>query len=164
MHIGSSGSPLFDNMGRLVGTLTGGQSSCDSSALNSPDYYGQFAYDWDKNGTDSTKVLKYWLDPLNTNVMAMNGWALSVEEPAKQDWISLYPNPVSDILYMSTGGIPSGSLRVMITGVYGNQVLNRELKRAADVYQVDLSGLPVGLYVVQVSDGVRRIVRKIIKQ
>ena len=53
---GSSGSPLFDNYGRLVGTLTGGDSGCDSAALNLPDYYGMFSYSWDKNGTDSVNI------------------------------------------------------------------------------------------------------------
>jgi len=51
---GSSGSPIFDNHGRIVGTLTGGDSSCDTSYLDSPDYYGKFSWSWDKNGSDST--------------------------------------------------------------------------------------------------------------
>jgi len=37
---GSSGSPLFNNNGLVVGTLTGGLASC--SAQSDPDYYGKW--------------------------------------------------------------------------------------------------------------------------
>ena len=61
---GSSGSPLFDNNKRIVGTLTGGSSYC--SALTSPDAYGKFAQHWISNGTAANRQLKAWLDPANT--------------------------------------------------------------------------------------------------
>jgi PKD repeat protein len=76
---GSSGSPLFDNNGRIIGSLTGGMSSCDpggtgpGSGPDQPDYYGKFFYSWDQNGPDSTQQLKYWLDPINSNVTSLVG-------------------------------------------------------------------------------------------
>lgn len=68
---GSSGSPIFNNQGYIVGTLTGGSSSCTSE--NDPDYYGKFSYSWQSNGPDSTSQLKYWLDPLETGVTTLKG-------------------------------------------------------------------------------------------
>lgn len=61
---GSSGSPIFNQDGRIVGDLTGGGSDC--SALTSPDYYGKFDWSWDQNGTTDQEKLQPWLDPANT--------------------------------------------------------------------------------------------------
>ena len=68
---GSSGSPIFNNNGLVVGDLTGGGSYCN--ATSAPDYYGKFSYSWDQNGTTSATRLKDWLDPNNTGVMTMSG-------------------------------------------------------------------------------------------
>lgn len=43
---GSSGSPLFNEEGLLVATLTGGASSCSNA--EGSNYYGRMAYHWDK--------------------------------------------------------------------------------------------------------------------
>jgi len=69
---GSSGSAIFDNTGKLVGTLTGGAASCTN--LNEPDFYGKFSEHWDGNGSDESSWLKPWLDPENTGVQSMEGF------------------------------------------------------------------------------------------
>jgi PKD repeat protein len=68
---GSSGSPLFNSSGNIIGNLTGGQASCNFP--QEPDYYGKFSYSWESNGSDSAWQLKYWLDPDNTGVMTLHG-------------------------------------------------------------------------------------------
>lgn len=60
---GSSGSPIFDNNGYVVGTLTGGASSC---GYPNNDYYGKIFYHWDQNGSSDADKLQPWLDPNNT--------------------------------------------------------------------------------------------------
>jgi hypothetical protein len=76
---GSSGSPLFNNTGKIVGALTGGQSACEPEGSGSgtgpdkPDYYGKFSYSWDQNGTDPSQQLKYWLDPNNSGITEITG-------------------------------------------------------------------------------------------
>jgi hypothetical protein len=69
---GSSGSPIFNNSGLVVGTLSGGSSYC--TATSSPDYYGKFSYHWESNGTTDAVRLKPWLDPNNTGVTFLNGF------------------------------------------------------------------------------------------
>ncbi|MEZ4917059.1 MAG: PKD domain-containing protein, partial [Chitinophagales bacterium] len=59
---GSSGSPLFNNLGQIIGTLTGGGSYC--SAPNSADYYGKVSYHWNSNGSANNRRLDVWLDPV----------------------------------------------------------------------------------------------------
>jgi lysyl endopeptidase len=65
---GSSGSPLFNQNGHIVGQLYGGSASCSSITS---DYYGKFSTSW--NGNSPATRLRDWLDPLNTNVTVLNG-------------------------------------------------------------------------------------------
>jgi hypothetical protein len=68
---GSSGSGIWDPAThKLVGTLTGGDSSC--STPTSPDCYGKFSVAWD-SGTQATNRLRDWLDPRNTGITAVAG-------------------------------------------------------------------------------------------
>lgn len=68
---GSSGAPIYNQQGLLIGTLTGGDASC--TYPDDPDWFGKFSYHWDSNGDDSTTQLKYWLDPINTGQELLNG-------------------------------------------------------------------------------------------
>lgn len=68
---GSSGSPIFNPEGYVVGTLSGGRASC--SNLTQPDYYGKFSVHWESNGSDSIDQLKPWLDPINSDVPSLRG-------------------------------------------------------------------------------------------
>jgi hypothetical protein len=68
---GSSGSPIFDEQGRVIGQLTGGESGC--SNLTGPDFYGRLSYSWESNGTADSIRLKPWLDPGNTGLISLNG-------------------------------------------------------------------------------------------
>lgn len=62
---GSSGSPLFNNNGLVVGTLTGGRSTCDYA--NAREYYGKMSYHWSSAGNTDNKKLQPWLDPVPTS-------------------------------------------------------------------------------------------------
>ena len=65
---GSSGSPIFDNQGLIIGTLTGGSSFCNFP--NSPDLYGKMSYHWSSNPGDD---LRDFLDPGNTGLTTLSG-------------------------------------------------------------------------------------------
>ncbi|MDR3265989.1 MAG: trypsin-like serine protease, partial [Tannerella sp.] len=68
---GSSGSPIFNQDGLIVGTLTGGGSFCNNPTAY--DYYGKFSYHWDQH-TDAQQHFKAYLDPDNTNTLVLNGY------------------------------------------------------------------------------------------
>jgi hypothetical protein len=68
---GSSGSPLFNSQGQIVGTLTGGDSYCNTPTA--PDLYGKISYSWTSNGNTSNRQLKPWLDPDNTGISSLGG-------------------------------------------------------------------------------------------
>lgn len=67
---GSSGSPLFNPDGQIVGQLEGGAASC--SNLNGADWYGKLSVSWTGNGTPATRLLD-WLDPTNSGVSSLDG-------------------------------------------------------------------------------------------
>jgi len=68
---GSSGSPLFNQDGKIIGQLHGGYASCDN--LDQPDWFGKFSYSWD-TGTSPETRLKDWLDPLDIDVSEFEGY------------------------------------------------------------------------------------------
>lgn len=61
---GSSGSPLYDPQGRIIGQLCCGGSFCQTP--NNPDFYGRMFRSWTGGGTNSSR-LSNWLDPIGTN-------------------------------------------------------------------------------------------------
>lgn len=61
---GSSGAPLFNQDGKIIGTLTGGMASCFES-IN--DYFSMVNKQWDYF-SPTEKQLKNWLDPGNTGL------------------------------------------------------------------------------------------------
>jgi len=72
---GSSGSPLFDTQHRIIGDLTGGDANCSNSV---DDYYAKFSSSWDTYPSKENQ-LKYWLDPDNTGVLALDGYNPSIK-------------------------------------------------------------------------------------
>lgn len=74
---GSSGSPLFDQNGKIIGQLAGGAAACDGTSNNGAfDYYGRFDVSWDF-GSKASSRLKDWLDPGNTGVSTLDQYPLS---------------------------------------------------------------------------------------
>lgn len=69
---GSSGSPLFNANGRIIGDLSTGSSACDLT--NGYDNYGKFSNSWtNNNNSNNAKKLQPWLDPDNTGTLVMDG-------------------------------------------------------------------------------------------
>lgn len=67
---GSSGSALFNPQHRIIGTLTGGYSSCMASGS---DFFSKFSLAWN-TPTKAESPLKAWLDKANTNAAFMDGY------------------------------------------------------------------------------------------
>jgi len=72
---GSSGSPLFDNQGLLVGGLTGGSSSCSgtSPTKGASDYFFALYKSWEYT-PDIGDLLKNSLDPQSSGVTQLKGY------------------------------------------------------------------------------------------
>ena len=163
---GSSGSPIFDDRGRIVGTLTGGDSDCDTNSLNLPDYYGKFSWSWASNGNDSTTRLKDWLDPGNTGMWVLDGTALSAGPPLQAgSGLKVYPNPFGNTLTVETGDFTGERLHISILDLLGIPCFEKEYNSPpGNSLTLDPGDLPEGIYVLQVSDGRKMESQKIVRQ
>ena len=88
---GSSGSPLFNQAGLVVGTLTGGTAAnCTSGSTN---YYGKLWYHWDNANAlaGGTRTVKDYLDPLNSGVETLPG--IYNAATGNTDLVALNVNP-----------------------------------------------------------------------
>ncbi len=66
---GSSGSPLFDNDGMLIGQLHGGDALCDDAKA----YSGRLSVSWTGGGSSATR-LSNWLDPIGSGNLVQSGF------------------------------------------------------------------------------------------
>lgn len=124
---GSSGSPLFDNSGRIVGTLTGGGSYCSQVPNPSPDSYGKMSYHWQSNPGDD---LKDWLDPGNSGQLTLAG-TYAPCTPANQ-----YDAGISSISSPTTAVCDNSITPVITLTNYGSATLTN----ITIYYNVDGSG------------------------
>lgn len=149
---GSSGCPLFDSQGRIIGTLTGGQASCTNNTL--PDYYGKFSYHWASNGEDDTLKLKPWLDPDNTGIESLGGIPLSLTEPVEDGsgQVYIYPNPAKDRIFVSLGNPDPTEISVVLTDARGALLINETdiISMDSQEIELDLGELSDGLYLLRI--------------
>ncbi|WP_319480516.1 T9SS type A sorting domain-containing protein [uncultured Draconibacterium sp.] len=75
-EVGSSGGALFNMNKQVIGTLSGGAAYC-GNPVN--DYFARFTKQWDFS-SDTTKQLKYWLDPLVTGTLSLSGKQFNTNE------------------------------------------------------------------------------------
>lgn len=135
---GSSGSPLFNNVARVIGTLTGGSSLC--TAPTAPDYYGKFSYHWNGNNPIPTSMKLFnFLDPAGTGEKIMDGSRIvdgvacegssgcdivGVEQEQLTTWgWSMHPNPARDVFRLQ---LPAGleAVEVRLYDAMGRWVRN----------------------------------------
>jgi hypothetical protein len=164
---GSSGSPIFDVYGRIIGTLTGGQASCTST--QAPDYYGKFSYHWDSNGIQDTQQLKPWLDPDNTGLTSMSGTVrdtIPVEpEPPLSTNVNIEPNPVfNDLLIFKFENVLLKEAKINIANLSGQTVFTRDVTFSVNKYVMDIAPLPKGFYIATVIFDNLTFEKKFIKQ
>jgi len=159
---GSSGSPIFNSDGLMLGTLTGGQASCDSANLTQPDYYGKFFYHWDQNGTADTLQLKPFLDPGNTGTTMLSGMPLSTGSISRRASIQLYPNPATDYIQILSAGDYAGPASVCFYDISGRLLQKQEMPELS-IQPVRIGSLSPGIYLVVVKTGEGDINLKMIK-
>ncbi len=160
---GSSGSPVFNPEGLIVGTLTGGQASCDSANLTQPDYYGKFFYHWDQNGTADTLQLKPFLDPGNTGTTVLSGMPLSAGNRSGMASMQLFPNPAVDYTQILTTANYSGPATVSILDMHGRILQKNEMPELSG-QPLHVGNLSAGMYLVIVKTRQGDVHLKMIKR
>lgn len=106
---GSSGSPLFNEEGRIIGQLYAGQSFCEGTQNNGDyDIYGRFAVSW-AAASDPQSRLMDWLDPAGTGQTTMDSMQniLSVPDIELTGQLQIYPNPASTEITIMNSRYPN---------------------------------------------------------
>lgn len=142
---GSSGAPIFNDQGLIVGTLTGGDASCD--AKGSPDFFGKFSYHWTLNGTADGLRLQPWLDPLATGAEKLNGAEFPSlnASPVHTQAFHIYPNPVKEKLYITSNAVADYN----VSDGQGRICAGGTLQEGET--SIDLSFLQPGIYFVSIA-------------
>ncbi|MFY9307739.1 MAG: T9SS type A sorting domain-containing protein [Bacteroidia bacterium] len=169
---GSSGSPLFNASGQIVGTLTGGSSYCNSvqpNGQNQPDSYGKMSYHWATNGTTNARQLKPWLDPTNSGVSSLNGMnnqctGVGVDElTGNQSSLSVYPNPNNGLFTVAVKLEHASISEITVFSYIGQKVYHLKTGNFANgTYQLDLTNQPEGIYFVHLNTGSKTEVKTIV--
>lgn len=113
---GSSGAPLFNEKGRIVGQLGGGESGCTIT-----DWFGRFKMSW-AQGSSSSSRLREWLDPRNTGVSELPGY---LPGGWRHDWLTGWNQPAPHKIHSQVKSIAVGE---------GNQVFYRGTDNKMQVY------------------------------
>ncbi|MDR0682257.1 MAG: trypsin-like serine protease [Dysgonamonadaceae bacterium] len=112
---GSSGSPLFDKNNFLVGSLSGGNSTCkNSNPGGESDYYAAFFKGWENE--NEANQLKTYLDPNNKGIKQLDGFDPYSKKPFVR---------VSNADYNKTDGLVTTQYTAPNEGfLFGNSNLN----------------------------------------
>ncbi|WP_303918299.1 T9SS type A sorting domain-containing protein [Draconibacterium sediminis] len=129
-EVGSSGGALFNMKEQVIGTLSGGAAYC-GNPVN--DYFARFAMQWDYS-SDTTKQLKYWLDPLGTGATELNGKQFNTNEDLCNAFTNLTDTDEHGNIALTvsgeTKGYWGGTNSLGITeivehfNIYGNEILD----------------------------------------
>lgn len=143
---GSSGSPLFNQNKLIVGTLSGGNSSCDEP--NDSNLYGKLYYHWDKYGLSSYTHMSEWLDPLKSGVTTLAGKYQSqlpsasenIDRNLVSDDVSVYPVSFHEQVHLQNY---EQVILLEIISIDGKLV--KRIKNPEET--VSTGSLPVGVYI-----------------
>ncbi len=162
---GSSGAPLFNQAGRVIGTLTAGAAECGDSigydyetgrviydpAPSYDDYFAQFSKAWDYEESKGN-ALKPWLDPVQADSVAIGGYLpsfTSYPEKKTERHFRIYPNPATGFFRIESLEPIHGTASYMLMNLSG-VVLERGIFGGDGSTEIPAAAMPPGLYIVRV--------------
>lgn len=147
---GSSGSPLFDNHGRIIGQLYAGEAACNGF-INNHDYdiYGRFGVSWNAGSTPQTRLMD-WLDPHNTEQTTMETLQniLNVQNFELIGDLKIYPNPAKTSITVMNNRYPR--LIYQFNNVLGQQISAGSLSNTMNIISVE--NFSEGIYFLHLID------------
>lgn len=147
---GSSGSPLFDDYGKIIGQLYAGLSACDGLVNNDEyDIYGRFGVSWNA-GTTPQSRLSDWLDPINsgnTTVEALQN-SLGIPDNEVTGTLDIYPNPATTVITVMNSRYPN--LTYAFFNVVGQKLIEGNLSDSMNTISVE--GFTEGIYFLYLLD------------
>lgn len=147
---GSSGSPLFNEHGKIIGQLYAGQSACIGLENNQDyDIYGRFGVSWNSGNSPQDRLMD-WLDPANTGITHIETLQNLLNVPNFQliGDLKIYPNPASTSITVMNNRYPH--LSYVFSNVIGQQIHSGSLSNTMNTIAVD--NLSEGIYFLHLTD------------
>ena len=147
---GSSGSPLFNEHGKIIGQLYAGQSFCDGLENNNEyDIYGRFGVSWNAGNTPESRLLE-WLDPNGTGVTTVETLQniLNVPDYDPIGELKIYPNPANTVITVMNNRYPH--LSYQFYDVMGQRIKAGSLSNTMNTIPVE--SLADGIYFLHLID------------
>ncbi len=154
---GSSGSPVFNKLQRIVGTVSEGSNCLVNGRGGSSG--GTIAGHWDQNGSTAAKQLAPWLDATGTGAMSINGrnacgvttTAINNVGGSAQGGLQLYPVPAGHQLYVVRAGTwAGGKATATLVSITGALLGNYSLNDGGAPTVLSLGDYPAGVYLLKV--------------
>ncbi|NNM22181.1 MAG: T9SS type A sorting domain-containing protein [Flavobacteriaceae bacterium] len=147
---GSSGSPLFNEEGRIIGQLYAGQSFCQGTENNGEyDVYGRIGVSWVAGNTPETR-LSDWLDPLGTGQQTIDLLqnALSINDQQPVGSLDVFPNPAYEYIMVMNTQYPNLSYRFF--DMLGREIKSGAVSNSENIIRVE--GMEAGIYFLYLLD------------
>lgn len=148
---GSSGSPLLNSDGRIIGQLCCGHGFCDGTTYQGGyNRYGRFDVSWNGGGTPTTQ-LKDWLDPINSGLTVLDHFPINNMNTSENslNQIKVYPNPSKDIFIIDLQNSNTETDYELIS-VNGSLIAKGKFK--TKINRIDLSSKPNGIYILKLTN------------
>ncbi|WP_310991342.1 T9SS type A sorting domain-containing protein [Aequorivita marina] len=147
---GSSGSPLFNENGKIIGQLYAGQSACIGMETNHEyDIYGRFGVSWNASDLPEARLMD-WLDPENTGITNIETLQnlLNIPDFETVGELKIYPNPASTVITVMNNRYPN--LSYVFLNVMGQRINAGSLSNTMNTIAVD--NLSEGVYFLHITD------------
>lgn len=148
---GSSGSPLFNEDGKIIGQLIAGLAACDGEQNNGEyDMYGRFAVSWEEGNSPQTR-LSDWLDPENLGYETVETLQniLNVPNFEPTGDLTVFPNPASSELNILNNRYPN--LTFEFYNLIGQKIYSGSLSNTFN--SISVADLQEGIYIIRLIDG-----------
>ncbi len=163
---GSSGSPLFNQNGHIIGQLFGGGAACTGTNDNGDlDAYGRFNVSWDNGSTASTRLMD-WLDPQGTGDLIVDSYppnvvyALDARVSVSNISAALCTGPINPIITVRNNGtdiLSSATISYNLDGatptvISWNGMLSQGESEEITISAIDASGAGSHFFEATISD------------
>lgn len=148
---GSSGSPLFDQNGRIIGQLFGGQAACNGTSNNGQyDFYGRLGVSWNLGASSilspascgAVQITDDGYDPNGTN---------SIEE-LSTNLFSVSPNPSTGVFTVQLEDL-SDDAQISVLDMTGRVIMTETLTYGLSSL-LDLTSSANGTYILRLTSNI----------
>ncbi len=146
---GSSGSPLFDQNGRIIGQLFGGAAACSGTSNNGQyDFYGRFGTSWNLGAKEYLSPTSCGDVQTTDNGYDPNPASNSVKE-LKVGLFTVSPNPSTGLFTVQLEDLTDDA-QITIMDMTGRVILNETLTYGISSL-LDLTSSANGTYILRLT-------------